>query len=212
MVKIIPTILTNDSSEAVEFIKESQAVAKRIQLDVIDGVFANNKTLDPIFFKDLDLSFEIDYHLMVKEPINWVEKCAEGQGDRLIGQIEQMSDQMEFIKKVQSVGLSVGLGLDLATPVSSLGQEVLESLDVVLLMSVKAGFGGQEFNLDAWDKIKELVEKREKVNHKFKICVDGGITVELAHDMNKAGVDEVTVGRRIFEGELADNIKLFAEY
>lgn len=212
MVKIIPSILTNSSADAVNFIGEAQAVAKRIQLDIIDGVFVNNKTLEPIFYKDLDLSFEVDYHLMVKEPVNWVEKCVEGQGDRIIGQIEQMGDQMEFIKKVQSVGLSVGLALDIDTPVSSLSKEILESVDVILLMSVKAGHGGQEFNLAVWDKIKELVEMRNSMSHKFKICIDGGVTVELAHDMHKAGVDEIVVGNRIFDGQLAENIKLFAEY
>lgn len=212
MVKIIPAILTNTSVDAVDFINECQGAAKRVQFDVIDGVFVNNKTLDPIFFKDIDMSFELDFHLMVKEPINWVEKCIEGQADRIIGQIEMMSDQIEFIKKVQSVGASVGLALDLDTPVSSLSDDVLESLDAVLIMSVKAGFGGQEFNMSAWDKIKELVTKRNELNHKFRICVDGGITVELAHDMDKAGVDEVAVGRRIFDGDLDSNIKLFAEY
>lgn len=212
MVKIIPAILTNNPSDARELLEECQAVAKRVQVDIVDGIFADNKTIDPIFLKDLDLSFEVDFHLMVKEPINWVEKCAESQGDRIIGQVEMMADQMEFIKKVQEAGLSVGLALDLDTPVSTLGDEVLDSLDVVLLMSVKAGFGGQQFALASWEKIKELVEKRKKLNHKFKICVDGGITVELAHDMAKAGVDEVAVGRRIFSGELEENVKLFAEY
>ncbi len=212
MVKIIPSILTNSSKDAVDFIGEAQAVAKRIQLDVIDGIFANNKTLEPVFYKDLDLSFEVDYHLMVKEPINWIEKCVEGQADRIIGQIEQMTDQMEFIKKVQSVALSVGLAVDIDTDVSTLSEEILESVDVILLMSVKAGHGGQEFNLDVWDKIKELVEKRNNTNHKFKICIDGGVTIELAHDMHKAGVDEIVVGNRIFDGDLSENIKLFAEY
>lgn len=212
MVKIIPAVLTNDGNEAREFIEDCQAVAKKVQFDVIDGVFADNKTLDPTFFKDLDLSFDVDYHLMVKEPINWIEKCVEAQAERIIGQIEMMSDQMEFIKKVQETGSSVGLAIDLSTPVSAISDDILESLDVVLLMSVKAGFGGQEFSLDSWDKIKELVEKRNKLTHKFKICVDGGITVELAHDMEKAGVNEVAVGKRIFSGELDENIKLFAEY
>lgn len=212
MVKIIPAILTGNPEEARSFIEESQDVAKRIQIDIIDGVFADNKTLDPVFFKNLDLSFEVDYHLMVKEPVNWVAKCVEGQADRIIGQVEMLADQLEFIKKVQSAGLGVGLALDLETPVTSLAPEILESLDVVLIMSVKAGFGGQEFNLSAWDKIKELVAKRDQTTHKFKLCVDGGVTVELAHDLHKAGVDELAVGKRIFAGELSDNVKLFAEY
>lgn len=209
MIKIIPAILTNDPSQANELIESAQGVVSRIQVDVVDGVFVDNKTLEPTYFSDFDLSLDLDYHLMVREPINWVEKCVTGQADRIIGQVEQMEDQFEFIKKVQSVGLLVGLALDLETPAAVLSDEVLQSLDVVLLLSVKAGFAGQEFNLSVWEKIKQLVEKRNKLDHKFRICVDGGVTVELARDLGKAGVDEVAVGKRIFEGGLKQNLELF---
>lgn len=191
---------------------EAQDVAKRIQIDIIDGVFSNGKTIEPILLKDYDLSFEVDYHLMVKDPINWVEKCVTGQGDRIIGEVEMMNDQMEFIKKVQAVGLEVGLALDLETSPEVLSDEVLQSLDVVLLMSRKAGFESHTFELSTFDKIKEIVDKRNILSHRFKICIDGGVTDQLIADLAKAGVDEAIVGRRIFEGDLAENIKELAEY
>lgn len=191
---------------------EAQDAAKRIQIDIIDGVFAQGKTIDPILLKDYDLSFEVDYHLMVKDPINWVEKCVDGQGDRIIGEVEMMNDQMEFIKKIQSVGLEVGLALDLETPPDAISDDVLQSLDVVLLMSRKAGFEAHTFELSTFDKIKEMVDRRNKLSHRFRICVDGGVTDQLIADLAKVGVDEAIVGRRIFEGDLAENIKELAEY
>ena len=212
MVKIIPSILTGDPEEVRAFLDEAQDVAKRIQIDIIDGVFSNGKTIEPILLKDYDLSFEVDYHLMVKDPINWVEKCVDGQGDRIIGEVEMMNDQMEFIKKVQAVGLEVGLALDLETSPEVLSDEVLQSLDVVLLMSRKAGFETHTFELSTFDKIKEVVNKRDTLSHRFKICIDGGVTDQLIADLAKVGVDEAVVGRRIFEGDLAENIKELAEY
>ena len=212
MVKIIPSILTGDPEEVRAFLDEAQDVAKRIQIDIIDGVFSSGKTIEPILLKDYDLSFEVDYHLMVKDPINWVEKCVDGQGDRIIGEVEMMNDQMEFIKKVQAVGLEVGLALDLETSPEVLSDEVLQSLDVVLLMSRKAGFESHTFELSTFDKIKEIVNKRNILSHRFKICIDGGVTDQLIADLAKAGVDEAIVGKKIFEGDLAENIKELAEY
>lgn len=212
IVKIIPSVLTSDPEEVRSFLDEAQDVAKRIQIDIIDGVFSNGKTIEPILLKDYDLSFEVDYHLMVKDPINWVEKCVTGQGDRIIGEVEMMNDQMEFIKKVQAVGLEVGLALDLETSPEVLSDEVLQSLDVVLLMSRKAGFEARTFELSTFDKIKEIVNKRNILSHRFKICIDGGVTDQLIADLAKAGVDEAIVGRKIFEGDLAENIKELAEY
>ena len=208
MVKIIPAILTSDPVEAKELILRSELVVDRVQIDIIDGVFVDNKTITPDSLEKLDTKVLFDYHLMVQEPASWVERVVRGQGDRVIGQVEKMSNQQEFIAKATEGGLSVGLAVDIETPVTALDDLVLADLDVVLLMSVKAGFGGQEFNLDVWDKIKELDGLRSKNNYKFKICIDGGVTKELIADMEKAGVDEVAIGKRILDGDLKDNIKL----
>ena len=88
MIEIIPSILTNDPEEAREMIARCEGVVDRISIDIIDGKFAGNKTINPGMLSDLDTGLKIDYHLMVAEPVNWVERCLRGQADRVIAQIE----------------------------------------------------------------------------------------------------------------------------
>jgi ribulose-phosphate 3-epimerase len=159
--------------------------------------------------ESLDTPLNLDFHLMTKEPALWVERALRGGADRVIGQIEGMSDQVAFIGKVAEVGLSVGLALDLDTGIDKIDPTILSNLDVVLVMSVKAGFSGQEFDKRALAKVKELGELRAKDDTPFKICVDGGITEENIREVVKAGADEVAIGKRIFDGDLAQNLERF---
>ncbi len=207
MVEIIPSILTSDAKEAEELITACDGVVSRVQIDIVDGVFAENKTIEPINIKNLDVSLGYDFHLMVKDPINWVQKCVDAYADRIIGQVEMMTSQAEFVERVQSLGLRVGLAIDLGTPVSEIEPELLEIIDVALIMSVKAGFGGQKFDMSAISKIKELNDIRQKNRSAFRICIDGGETEDVVDDSYFAGADEVVVGRRLFKGDLLGNIK-----
>lgn len=218
MINIIPAILTNninDLKEMVKKIDDSSYVEgiglSKIQIDVIDGEFADNKTVDPLNIKDLETDLGIDYHLMVKEPISWVEKCANAGADRIIGQVEMMSSQIDFVAKVQETGLYVGLALDLETSVEALDPVILTNVDVVLLMAVKAGWGGQKFDRRVLDKIKLLDEIRSRDRTPFKICVDGGETEDVIDDTHFAGADEVVIGQRILNGDVAENIKRMQE-
>lgn len=208
--KIIPAILTDDISELTSLETRAEGVVERIQIDVIDNKFAANSTVDPAVLKNIITILNLDFHLMVKDPIDWIEHCVQAKNNRIIGQIEFMQSQKDFIKKVQDAGSLAGLAVDLATGINKLDQDVLYLVDVILLMSVPAGFGGQEFDLSVWDKIKEIVNVRKKLNLNFKVCVDGGITKGLMHQMETVGVDEVSVGKRIFEPNLSENLKLFS--
>jgi len=209
MAQIVPAILTSDPNEAKALINSIEGKVERVQIDIIDGIFAQNKTIDPVAIEDIDTILKIDYHLMVKEPVNWVERCVRGQADRIIGQIEIMESQTEFVGKVQEVGAYVGLALDIDTPVTSVEPEILTNLDVILVMSVKAGFGGQQFEGRVIEKIKELKKVRAKDQTPFKIIVDGGVSLEnIAMDYFK-DVDEVAIGRRIFEGDFRENLQKF---
>lgn len=209
MVKIIPAILTNDIKEIEEKLARSEGIVDRVQIDVIDGQFAASRTIDPSFVRNIETDINLDFHLMTKEPVDWVEKAVTGGADRIIGQIEKMTSQVDFVGKVQSVGLSVGLAIDIETPVSSFDPVVLTNLDVVLVMAVKAGFGGQKFDKRALAKIRWLDETRVRDDTPYKICVDGGETLETVDDVRVAGVDEIVVGKRIFQGDLVKNIKKF---
>jgi ribulose-phosphate 3-epimerase len=209
MLEIIPSILTNDPKELKTMIKRCEDVVNRIHIDIIDTKFANNKTIDPSALEEIETNLKLDYHLMVKEPINWVERCVRGEADRIIAQIEMMSDQTAFVGKVQEVGAKIGLGIDLGTPVSKLDPVILTNLDIVLVMSVKAGFGGQPFDKRAIDKIKKLDEIRVRDDTPYQICDDGGITFEFIDDVHYTGAEEVAIGRRLFKGSLAKNLEKY---
>lgn len=209
MIEIIPSILTNNPDEARNLIALCEGVVDRVSVDIIDGKFADNKTIDPSVFAEIETTLKIDYHLMVYEPVNWVERCVRGGADRIIGHIEQMSDQVEFVGKVVGAGLYVGLGLDLDTAIAKIDPTILTNLDVVLVMSVEAGFGGQEFNKKAINKIKELDEIRVHDNSPYRIQDDGGVTLESIYNVHRIGADEVSIGRKLFDGDLNVNLKKF---
>ena len=209
MIEIIPSILTNNPQELKEMIHQAEDVVERVQIDIVDGQFANNKTIDPSVLETIDTPLKIDFHLMTKEPIDWVERVTRAMADRIIGQVEMMENQLEFVGKVQEVGLSVGLAIDLDTPIDRLDATITNDLDVVLVMSVPAGFGGQKFDERALDKIKRLDEIRARDKTPFKILADGGIVLDRIDDARRAGVDQIAIGRRIFTGSLVQNIEKF---
>ena len=218
MVDIIPAILTDNVTDLTQKVKRVNDASyidgfsvRKIQIDIIDGIFVDNKTIDPANIASLETDLGIDFHLMVKEPINWVEKCANAGADRIIGQIEMMESQVDFVGKVQETGLYVGLAVDLETPISKLDPVILTNVDVVLLMAVKAGWGGQKFDERVLEKIKELDEIRVRDKTPFKICVDGGETEDNIDETHFAGADEVVIGKRLFDGNLAENIKGFEQ-
>lgn len=211
MIQIVPSILTDDPRELRELIARCEGVVDRISIDIIDGKFADNKTIMPEALVDIETNLAIDYQLMVVEPIEWVERCVRGQADRIIGHIEQMTSQVDFVGKVQRVGRGIGLALDLGTHVSHLDSTILNDVDVVLVMSVSAGFGGQKFDEKVIDKIKELDEIRSRDDTPFKIHDDGGVTFDKIDDTRLAGVDEVSIGRRIFDGDVGENVKKFTQ-
>lgn len=213
MISIIPAILTNNMNEFLEMVKRideaswaDEVALSKIQIDIIDGEFVDNKTIDPINISGIETDLGIDFHLMVKEPVNWVEKCANAGADRIIGHIEMMKSQVDFVGRVQETGLYVGLGVDLNTPLDQLDPVVLTNVDVVLLMAVKAGWGGQKFDPSVLEKIKALDEIRVRDKTPFKICVDGGETEDVIDDSHFAGADEIVVGRRLFNGNIVENI------
>lgn len=198
--EIIPAILTSNPDEIPSLLKKGEGRGERMQIDIIDGVFAANKTILPGALENLETDLKLDFHLMVKEPVNWVEGCVRAGAERIIGQVEMMASQIDFVSKVEASGAKIGLALDLPTPVSALERTVLLDLDVVLVMSVKAGFGGQKFEEKALAKIKELADIRAQDQTPFKICVDGGITPEITKKLEKIGADEAVMGRRILHG------------
>lgn len=198
---IIPAILTDSAEELEEKIRvfEIMGKFKKLHLDIIDGEFAENKTVSLEAVAAIETSMAYDIHLMVSEPVLWVERCVLASAERVIGQIEKMGDQEVFVKKVLEAGLKPGLAVDLETPIERLDPMVISELDAVLLMGVRAGFGGQEFNPITLDKIEKLGLLRDAEGASFKICVDGGINSQNIKQAEEAGADEVAVGEALEE-------------
>lgn len=210
MIDIIPAILTNDLNEFQTLLEKiEKAPVKRLQIDIIDGIFTDNVTIEPEMMYGTETKLMIDYHLMVDEPVDWIDRCVRGYADRIIGQIERMSNQVQFVEKVQEVGAQVGLAIDLDTPVSELDGTILNNLDVVLVMSVATGYGGQKFDDRALTKIDQLDEIRSRDDTPFRICDDGGITLDNIDDVRRFGVNEVSIGKRLIQGDIVRNYDEF---
>lgn len=209
MIKIIPAILVDNPADLKDRIQRIEELVERVQIDIIDGEFADNKTILPESVGDIDTDLLFDYHLMVKEPINWIEKSIRGYADRIIGQIEMMNSQNEFVSEIVTKGYKAGLALDLKTGLDKLDIHVLEEVDVVLLMSVPAGFGGQDFQPMVLEKIAQLSQLRSEQDLDFNICDDGGISLENIDDIHYLGVDEVSIGSALYSGDIATNLEKF---
>src|SRR5258708_4313674 len=167
--QIIPGILEKGWVEIEKKVELIKTFSKKIHIDVIDGKFAPNQTfLDPAPFLKYANELYLEAHLMVEEPISYLDSFAKAGFRKFIGHIEKMTSQEEFVAKGELLG-EVGLGLDLDTPVESITSS-FEDLDSVLLMAVKTGESGQTFDPKIFEKIKNLRSKTF-----IPIEVDGGI-------------------------------------
>lgn len=201
MLEIIPSILTDSAEELEEKIRvfEIMDKYKKLHLDIIDGEFVGNHTVSLEVVAALETKLSLDIHLMVVEPILWIDRAVAASPDRVIGHVERMADQEVFVRKVIEAGIKVGLAVDLETPVEKLDPIIISELDVVLLMGVRAGFEGQEFNPIALDKIEKLGLLKEAEGANFKILVDGGVNKENIEEIRESGADEAAVGSGIDE-------------
>lgn len=197
--EIIPAILTGDTGELEIKLKKFKDKFSRVHIDLIDGEFVNGRTIEVEALGKLDVDILLDAHLMVKEPEFWIERCMRSMVDRIMGQVEQMSDQFKFVTKIQEVGHESGLALDFATSLDVLDKEALKYTDVVLLMGHRAGYQGGQLEFGVFEKIKKLQTLKEEVSAKFKICLDGGVNKENLRKIEDLGVEEVVVGHGIDE-------------
>lgn len=194
MFEIIPSPGTEDKNFDDISKKLTSVIppAHVIHVDIIDGKFAPNTTFldaEPFAKFTMDAIFEV--HLMVDEPVNYLESFAKAGFTRFIGQIEKMSDQVEFVAKAQEVG-EVALALDLESHPGEI-KVPFRDLDSILIMSVKAGFSGQKFNHEALEKVKKIREQIE-----IPIEVDGGINDQTIVKAAEAGAERFVATSFIF--------------
>ncbi len=173
MVTIVPSILAKDITAFERDLKKVEGLVKRVQLDVVDGKFEETVTVGPEVIREVTTAIEFDVHLMVERPEYWIERCAEAGAVGVWGEVEMMEDRVRFVADVQAAGMKAGLAYDVNTSLDGL-DEVIHDLDAVLLMSVKAGAQGREFQDSVYEKIKQV----RKLSKTVKIIVDGGLDEE----------------------------------
>lgn len=182
---IIPTTgLKKNFEEAEIRINEVKEYSKWIQVDIGDEIFSSGKTFELELLKKINFgSDEIlwDMHLMVKNPINWINKCIFAGASRIVGQVEMMEDREMFVKLIKDEGLEAGLAFDIETEIDNIPQET----DIILLMGRKAGFGIYPFN----DRVLNKIDEAKKYGK--MVAVDGGVNTDNIRLLEKAGVDIV---------------------
>jgi len=198
MFEIVPTILTSEIEDFTQKIGLLNGVVPRIQIDIIDGIFAESKTLDLGIIRDLGevTKLKVDLHLMVEEPSGWINRSLEVVPDRIIGHVEKMSNPWAFLNEVIESGTQVGLAIDLETPVEKVSEDIYLLADLIMLLGVKAGKGGQEFDSRVLGKIKKI---REILGEMGKIGVDGGMNEENIKLCKKAGANIFYVGNYFWQ-------------
>ena len=212
-VKISPSILSaNFSQLGKEVTKLEKAGADLIHVDVMDGHFVPNITIGPVVIKSLKkyTSLPFDVHLMISPVHKYIKNFAQAGADIITIHPEATKNLKKTIKKIRLYGKKVGVSLNPETSINKV-IPVLELIDVVLIMSVNPGFGGQKLIKSTLKKSKKLKKEIVKKKLKVKIEMDGGINFKNAGLVRRSGVDIIVSGTTIFKennGNYKKNIKL----
>ena len=212
-IQISPSILSADFSQLGNEIKKlSEAGADMIHVDVMDGHFVPNLTIGPPVIKDLKKysSIPFDVHLMISPVHQYIEAYAEAGADIITIHPEATNDLQSSINKISKLSKKVGVSLNPGSKINLI-EKNLDQIDLVLIMSVNPGFGGQKFMPEVLDKIKNLVRIRKERNLNFDIEIDGGINFDNCKLAIEAGANIIVSGTTIFKsnnGNIKKNIDL----
>ena len=212
-IKISPSILSADFSRLGNEIQDlEKANADLIHIDVMDGHFVPNITIGPEVISKLRkyTSLPFDVHLMISPVDNFIKDFAEAGADIITIHPEATNDLVNSIKKIKSYNKKVGISLNPETSIDRV-LPFLNLIDLVLVMSVNPGFGGQKFMKNTLEKVKILKKEIDSKKLKTQIEIDGGINFENAKIAKEAGVNIIVSGTTIFKengGDLKKNIQL----
>jgi ribulose-phosphate 3-epimerase len=199
--KIAPSILSADFSRLGDEVRAvERAGADIIHVDVMDGHFVPNITIGPLVVQGLRklTSLPLDVHLMIENPERYVDVFAQAGSDWMTIHAEVCPHLKRMIKKIRQLKVRPGIVLKPATPLKKL-YSVLDDIDLVLIMSVNPGFGGQSFIPSTLKKIERLRKIIDQNRYPLEIEVDGGVKVENIGEVSKAGGDIFVVGTGIFK-------------
>jgi len=203
MALIAPSILSADLSSLEQQVRlVEMGGADWIHCDIMDGHFVPNITFGPVLVKAVRkvTKLPVDVHLMIENADKYLEDFKKAGADHLLVHQEEVIHLNRTIMKIKELGMKAGVVINLATPVHSL-RDVAEYIDLLLIMSVNPGFGGQSFIPNSIRKIEEAVELRKEFEADFKIEIDGGIDKNTIVPAYEAGVDVFVSGSSIFKSD-----------
>ncbi len=204
-----PSILSADFAVLGEQIKEAdEAGAQYIHIDVMDGLFVPSISFGmPVIKSVRKMTKKIfDVHLMIEKPQRYIKEFVESGADIITFHLEACDCIKETIEQIHSYGIKAGLSIKPNTPIEEL-RPYLADLDMILIMSVEPGFGGQKYIESSTEKIRQTRQLIEESGRAIDLQVDGGIKLDNVQMVMEAGANVIVAGSSIFSGSITENIK-----
>lgn len=200
MIKLAPSLLAADFSKLGEEIKKVHSSgAEYLHLDVMDGMFVPNISLGPNMIESLrpvsDIVFDV--HLMIMDPIRYIDAFAKAGADIITFHYEACDNHREVIEKIHSYGIRAGMSVKPHTDAALL-EEFVDEIDLLLVMTVEPGFGGQKFMYEAMPNLEKLNAAIKKSGRNIDLEVDGGINLETASVVKEKGANVLVAGSAVF--------------
>lgn len=211
MMMLAPSILAADFAKlGAQVVQIDKAGAQQIHIDVMDGVFVPSISFGmPVIEtirKVTDKTFDV--HLMIVEPERFVKEFAACGADSITFHLEATEDAEELIEQIHALGCRAGMAVKPKTPIEAV-RKYLDKLDMLLVMTVEPGFGGQKYIPESTERIRQVRTMARELGTKLDIEVDGGITSENVQVVLDAGANVIVAGSAVFHGDIKENVEKF---